>query len=472
LYLAFPFSLFTSQYLYAQTQLSRQQEYFIRHLLEQNDSLKYDVDPVDEQLSQRLGIRYEGVKHKFLISYELSSSLRTAIQQQRCRVECDSLGGIFSRITFSLPEESLAQQYYFRSGKLIAPMTYFTHHWKKIVTKYFIFLISDSTAFNDYSIQRLEDFTETMLDSLDFSSADREVLANKKIYYVLCRDENEIEQVTGFKTRGMYNLAYDMVVTTYNCHYHELLHLLMNYKIKSLPLYTLPLLQEGFAVAFGGRGGYEPDVLLHTGAFLQYSGFADVRDLFSRQSFARTDASISYPVSGLFVANLFHSVGAKTFCALYRKYSGTDSQVDTMTFCDITTEQSWEESVRGYALTPMISIGTDAKSFPLQTEGKEHDSDHWYVCFKDTLLIQSTKSSAIRFSKKFKELFPARIYHGEHYAMIASPTELSLYDLYTGNLIANYIQSFSSTLRPIVNSDGFIRCILPQKTLQDVTERQ
>jgi hypothetical protein len=450
----------------AQQITTLQEERFVRHLIEKSDSLIYDIDQTDERLSQRLGIQYKGVKNKFLISYELNPFILHSLGEKSCQIQRDSLEDSFSRLTFVSNDRSLSQQYYFRQGKFVAPFTYFTRRWKKIITKNFACIISDSSIFNEYSAQELEHFTEAMMDTLDFSFHEREVLNKEKIYYVLCRDESEIEQVTGYKSRGMYNLAYDMVVTTYNCHYHELLHLLMNYKLKTLPLYTIPVLQEGFAVAFGGRGGYEPEVLLHTGAYLQSSGFAEVHDLLSRQGFAQTDASISYPVSGLFVGHLFRLLGVQNFCELYRQYSGTDAQVDTMTLRAATSSRAWDDYIQEYVSSPMISIVTDARSFPIQTSGMQHDSAHWYVCFKDTLLIQSNEFASIHHSKKFAELFPSRTYHGEHYACIASTAELSVYDLYTGNLIANYVQSFSLSPAPIIGADGYTRCILFKKDLK------
>ncbi|MCZ7612273.1 MAG: hypothetical protein M5T52_01650 [Ignavibacteriaceae bacterium] len=56
---------------------------------------------------------------------------------------------------------------------------------------------------------------------MKFTDEEKKTIQKEKLIYILCKDENEIEKLTGYKARGMGNLAYDYVITTYNCHYHE-----------------------------------------------------------------------------------------------------------------------------------------------------------------------------------------------------------------------------------------------------------
>lgn len=141
---------------------------------------------------------------------------------------------------------------------IIFPSNYYSQGWKTTESRFFKFYISTPELFNAYTAERLDNFVLKMSSVLEYSEEDLALLEKEKIFYYFCKDDFEIEKLSGFKTLGIYNLASDLIITTYNCHYHEICHLLMNYKIKNVPLFTHPLLQEGFAVAYGGRGGREP----------------------------------------------------------------------------------------------------------------------------------------------------------------------------------------------------------------------
>jgi hypothetical protein len=206
-------------------------------------------------------------------------------------------------------------------------------------------------------MDELERFLQRSAALLQLSKADLKVLAREKLIYVLCKDEDEIERLTGYRTRGMYLLPYDYVVTTYSCHYHELLHQLINFKLRSLPLYTHPFLQEGFAVAFGGRGGVAPQTIFQSGVFLNKSGFADYRELFVASDFLQQDASMTYPLSGLYVRFLFERFGTQRFLELYRAYSGSSDIMKQMVLraSDLPSTQVWEKFIDSVAGTPVLA---------------------------------------------------------------------------------------------------------------------
>jgi hypothetical protein len=453
-------SLALSQYLAAQSFSKHHAERFIDHLSTQSDSLINDVDANDYRLSQRLGIRYLGVKHKFLISYELDSTAIPYILKNAYHYKIDSLEAHYSMLTVSLAEKEYQRQYYFHDSLLISPCSYYARHWTRFETPFFVFVVSDTSACNRYSMNALDCFVQKMLDTLSFDERTKLLLKREKVYYFLCKNEQEIEQLTGFKTRGIYNLAYDYIVTTYNCHYHELLHLLMNVKLKTLPLYTLPFLQEGFAVAFGGRGGYEPSVVLNMGMFLQQSGLANINDLLTKQLFLQNDASISYPLCGLYTKYLFETSGIDAFVRLYRSSSGTADQIDTMrlNITQLSSSKSWEAFLKQRQRTKIFDFTalTEKKNLPLS-----YNNSRYYFCLKDTLLLNSKQTIQSRTSKKFGELFPTRNYRGEKYAIIANDAEISLYNLLTGNLIASYVKSFSLSPVQYIDPRGYIQFSLP-----------
>ena len=229
---------------------STQIENFFNDLINnnQNDLSNY-IQPGSLQKSKRLGINYEGIKNKFLISYDIDESIKEKINKGEISYQITEkeLNDNYKKITFKTDGIDFTKEFFFQNNLLVDPSSFYTNSWKTKESKFFRIFISEPSQFNDYSMQQLDAFVETMLDLLKVEQPERELLEKEKIDYILCRNEKEIEEISGFNTRGIYILAYDQIITTYNCHFHEIAHLLINFKLKNLPLYTLPFFQEGFA---------------------------------------------------------------------------------------------------------------------------------------------------------------------------------------------------------------------------------
>jgi len=251
-------------------------------------------------------------------------------------------------------------------------------------SSHFVFIVSDTTLLNDYCIKILEDFYLKISFLLNFNKSQLDKIRSEKIYYILCRDEKEIEKLTGFNTRGMYILAFDYVVTTYNAHYHELLHLLINFKLQHLPIYTHPFFQEGFAVAYGGRGGKEPNVILNLGLFLTESGFLDYTSLQSKNDFYQYDFSLSYPLSGLYNLFLLNELGIEQYLKLYQKYSGTAQELEKMRILknDLPEYSKWKEYINKSKFTSInFEMPNNKLSFIFKNRYVSifEDSDKYYL---------------------------------------------------------------------------------------------
>jgi hypothetical protein len=236
-------------------QINKEIKNFFNDIIADTGNLSKYLNKSELAKSERLGIEYEKVKNKFLISFDIDEPIKNEIRENKTlyQLKEEKLGEDFLKITFFVSSRSYSKEFFFKDNKLISPAYYFTSGWKNFKTKYFNFFISDSSLFNDYSAEALDNYISIMADLLRLEENQRKLLEEEKIIYILCMDENEIKKLTGFATRGIYILALDEIITTYNCHFHELAHLLINFKLKNLPLYTLPFLQEGFAVA--GRSG-------------------------------------------------------------------------------------------------------------------------------------------------------------------------------------------------------------------------
>lgn len=258
----------------------------------------------------------------------------------------------------------------------------------------------------------------------------------------------------------MYNVAYDFVVTTFNSHYHELVHLLMNFKLQRLPLYTHPFFQEGCAVALGGRGGKEPDVILNLGSFLYNSKMLDYSSLLSKEGFRQINVSLSYPVSGLYNKFLIEQIGIKRYLELYGKYSGTANEVEGMKIdeSELPERAAWHEFIGVYSQKKAIDFENSQTQTQLIYDGASarifEDLRSYYFNLRDTLLIGADTKRHEYHSKKFYGVFGNRKYQGEKYLILANASEISIYNLFTNNLIANYVSSFSDTHSPVPSENG------------------
>ena len=446
---------------------------FINYLLTRNDSIRQFIQPEVLALSERLGVTYKDVWNKVLISNDIDDQLigQTASGIASIQHQITGLEDGYSLLTLTFSGNTIVREYYFRGNFLVSAASYFARKWKQIESSYFIFKISDPATFNSPSIKKLDNFIDSMMVKLSFSPEQLELLKKNKIYYFLCATGDEIKALTGFTTMGMYFLPYDYVITTYSCHFHELLHLLINFKLQVNALYTHPFFQEGFAVALGGRGGKEPGVILDMGAFLETSGMLDYKDLLSREQFQAQDASMSYSLSGLYNRFLIETTGMENYLSLYRKYSTGAATIANMIIdsLDLPSATEWAQYVAAYQKEPDISLPKDIAFSNQPPSGNYRITDAGRSCLielKDTVLLKIDTGRTSAASKQFGELFPGRNYMGEKYAIIPSTDEISIYNLYTGNLIAKYVSAFTAEQKhvPKVN---FYYCFFVKKTVFD-----
>ena len=262
----------------------------------------------------------------------------------------------------------------------------------------------------------------------------------------------------------MCNLAYDYVITTFNCHYHELLHLLINYKLNNLPLYTHPFLQEGFAVAFGSRGGKEPEVILSFGYFIAGSGFLNYKDLLNADNYKSYDVSMSYPLSGLYNKFLITRLGIEKYLDLYFKYSSTNINNITISLKDIPSQAGWLKYLDEYPDDEQIKIYFDEKNYKTLIDSsyctlKEKD-DYYFLKTNGSILISTANKKDDFTSKAFRELYPKNHYKGEKYLIRVNDSEIAVYNLFTNNLIADYVSGFTVDMKPVPKENGFYKFLL------------
>jgi hypothetical protein len=468
---------FSSQLIPQQNNLTNERaSKFIEAIITGSDSLENFVLPEELAISKRLGIQYEGVKNKFLISYEIPAQIIKEIKNRQINynIAIQNIDDEYSILNFVVSSKNYKTKFYFKNEYLISPPYFYFNDWQRIESEHFIFYVSEPVFFNQYSIDMLEKFIVEMFSVMNYTREEMQHLKGNKIVYILCKDEDEIELLTGYKARGLCNLAYDYLITTYNCHYHELVHLLMNFKLKELPLYTHPFFQEGLAVALGGRGGKEPDVILSLGQFLAESGFLDYKELLNENDYKNFDASMSYPLSGLYNKFLLETNTLDEYINLYTKYSGLNISGIEISPNDLKNENEWNEFLRKDSFNS-VKIDFDEKGFNTLTENsnciiKEGDEEYLFES-KGNLLISTPDKQEKYFSKIFRDSYFDKEYQGEKYLINVNDSEISVYNLYTDNLIANYVSGFTTEMKTVPKENGFYKFIIKKNIFDELPDK-
>ena len=297
---------------------------FLQGLRDHPDSMETFIDRDDLEISRRLGIRYPEAPCKSLISWDLTPQARARLRQGGLdgQFAMEEIDDRYSRLILFPTDTTAARSWIFRDNLQVSSILFQVRGWKQIESPHFRFFVSDSTMFHPANIEALESFLADMALRLELSEADMNRLAREKIYYCFCSNQKEIEDLTGFEARGMYMVSHDIVVSTYSAHYHELAHLLINFKLKNPHLYTHPIFQEGFAVAAGGRGGKSPDILHQLGLSIHRQGWLSLEDLLGVEDFYQVNASMSYPGSSVYNRFLLETFSLDDYLKLYARYGG------------------------------------------------------------------------------------------------------------------------------------------------------
>lgn len=437
----------------------------------QNDSSVFEfIDVNDLKYSERLGIRYEIVFAKLLCSQVLESTTRAGIKAGTLdyRIKIDDLDPVFQKLTVSVSGINRPHEFYFRNGKFVLASSYYSQYWASIESKHFRFHFSDSSLVNSNAIERLELFFGTTAKLLEYSQEQLEIIGREKIDYLLCRNPREVEELTGYESRGMYELASDRIITCFGSHYHELVHLMVNFKLGTLPLRTHPFLQEGIAVALGGRGGIEKSVMMEMASFLVESGMANVGELLTTNGFMQSHSSLSYPICGLYCDFLLSQIGIGSFLDLYRRYSTTQENIDAVAIKaeDLPADSTWLTYVKERSAQHAIELAPSDGGF----EEVYRDSSVVISMGPNQYLFRVREKVAFGSgihlgnyrSSVFTEQFSEREYRGEQFAIVANSDEIKIYDLFTNSLIANLVGSFRIPPVTIANENGVFEFTVEQ----------
>ncbi len=214
-------------------------------------------------------------------------------------------------------------EFYISGNKVVSRVDYFTRSWEHFDSEYLTYHFPKDWPIPPEAMQILDKRIESFFSYFPQQNHELDSLGVKKLDYFYCPDLDTIEDLTSYKTRGILLLNQDYVISTYPAHFHEVTHFLINYYLKSNELYTHTFLQEGLAVAIGGRGGHSTQALMEAGKFLIDTGMVNYTDYYDVAMFRAEHPSLSYPVAGLLTRVMLDHYTSQEYIALYKKYSNS-----------------------------------------------------------------------------------------------------------------------------------------------------
>ncbi len=289
--------------------------------------------------SSRFGIEYDNIPVKKDCSSPIIRNLpvmRDYLQPPVKRVEVFS-DSSYLRLEYStvVKAQKITYDYYaYFDGSyfwLTYPQDYRSKGWPIIESKYFRvhYHPSRSEYIHQPALDAADDFVEAVADSLDLSKEDLKVIAEKKIEFFFCDTDERVKEITGHQIKGTFDMASNDIISAYFPHHHEVTHLLVNIKLKKLPLYTQPIMREGLAVYLGGRWGKGTSAISYLGRFLIQEDVIQLDELMSMKRFEQQAVSdMAYPVAGVFTDFLIKKIGMDEYLDLYRLLSGP---IDSLT---------------------------------------------------------------------------------------------------------------------------------------------
>jgi len=433
---------------------------FLQGLLDHPKTMDEFIYDDDLEIAQRLGISYPEASCKPLISWDLPVQVRNRLRKSGLEghFTIEELDGRHSRLVLFPHDSTATRSWIFREGKVVSSILYRVNDWNQLDSPHFRFFISDTTLFHSANVEALESFLVYMASLLGMSDSDMNLLAKEKIYYCFCRNQEEIHELTGYVARGMYVLSHDIIVSTYSAHFHELAHLLVNFRLKQPHLYTHPFFLEGFAVTTGGRGGRSSEVIHQLGLSLHRAEWISLGEFLDASAFYQMNASISYPGSAPYNRFLLDYLGISKYLALYTQYGGDSQAVSqlrilrTVLPADIEWQHYIAEQPQEGAIGPGAE-GLEMTHGPVAFRLLPDTMHYGFAVPEVTLTIEKPTDVQYR-SILYEQFFETQPYAGERILIRASSEEIGVYDLYTNTMIAHYTVGLSNNITEVPISNN------------------
>ena len=440
------------------------------------ESAKYLWTAEALERSQRLGIEYTDIPLKTDCGSPIVRDLNLMRGYLRPPVKTvhDLPDRNFVKLEFAnVVKGDMIQHFYYLyfDGEyywLTYPQDYYGKDWPVTESDFFRIHVDPGAApyINEACLEQADDWVRGMGRTLQLSKDDMKLLEETKIEYFYCSHDSVVQSITGHLIKGTYDLASGDIISAFFPHHHELVNLLVSFRLRRLPLYTQPLFREGLAVYLGGRWGKAPASLMDLACFLYREELVHLDSLLTMEGFEKNSAAdISYPLAGLFSGYLVDAVGLEKYLELYLKMSGKFDEVSAATDAEVraaivettgladwaTVKEAFEAYMGGITGERAVVLpglaGRDKQILDgdgfIVTGGKE-----WFACDFVLPKGQSTGNLLFGFDKKlvgqrsiiYDEQYPDETtLDGYRFGIRFDKNEAGLYDYASNLLLAKYI---------------------------------
>lgn len=430
--------------------------------------------------AERFGISYDQIPMKLDCSSPIIRDLEVMKYHLYPAIKArNTYGNDYIRLEWNaIVDGHKAQHYYYThfDGQyfwLIYPQDMFCRDWPVKESKYLRvhYHPSREKYLHEIALDDADRFIEALSDSLNISGSDLKRIKKEKIEYFYCDSDETVEKITGFLIKGTYDLPSNDIISAFFPHKHELAHFLINYKLRNLPLYTLPVLREGLAVEFAGRWGKSPATLTELAVYLFKHEIISIDSILTMSDFDEWGGSdIAYPAAGLFVDFLREEIGTRGVLELYSRLSGSFSKLIGMSsddvsgvIVDVTESANWGSLMADFSDYNVAKLqdkgvvkpgGLKKNKLILKDNFVSISQDKKWISFecwadKDiklegNLLFGKDDRLSGGASSLFEEHYNDEIpFEGYRYGVRFDKNEVGLYDYATNHMIAKYIWGIS-----------------------------
>jgi hypothetical protein len=439
--------------------------------------------PDVRERSSRLGISYQGAPLKVDCASPIVRNLEVMrnFLQPPVKDTKELMDGKFVRLEYSaiVGGELVNHLYYAEKDGdyywLTAPQDMYTELWPIRETKYLrLHIDPDRMRFiHNVGFDQADKFIEKTSLALGLSRADLRHLESVKIDYFYCGSDELVTELTGHKIKGMFDMPTGDIVSSFFPHFHEIVHLLTDYKLRDIPLYVQPIIREGLAVHYGGRWGKAPESMDQLGTYLLQQDIISLDSLLSMNGFQDNASSgIAYPVAGMFAGFLLERIGQDKFLNLYRSLAADFETVYSMTIEQTQSAilaaaggDSWQKLSAEFNEYCQNRANLNGSAQPGAMEGGKklisNDAiivtadDDWigfeFLSHSDkaptgNLLFGFDENLSEKSSMLFVEQYgTSEEFEGYRYGLRVDGNEAGLYDYGSDCLVAKFISGFSKS---------------------------
>ena|GEM_PF-3597337 len=377
------------------------------------------------------------------------------------------------------PERTISYDYFClddSTGVYLIPRFWLhLNNLRVVKTRYFDVFYRDESQLNDFALFDLDQYIELTLMKLGASKEMLEKLKERRMEYYLAETENEVSELLGFSSRGIFFTQSDIIISRYLPDYHELALFALSYTQDNLGLYSAPFIRRGLACSFGGRFGQSKEVMPQIANFTLANDVYALEDVLTISDFHTKIGSIdfSYPLSLGLVETLTERYNIAGTLKLLSDLSGSMSDVAGWTTDDVKavitgfTGKTWNE-IEMYSkekiasdpfpnLHPGVTPGSGQTVFESGTTeylARITHNEGWYdvkltpyspdTRIEGTIVIKGPVGNTHDEFKSFlwNEHFPDIPYINQLYSIRYNPDEIGVYDYLTNRLVAKYVSSF------------------------------